>query len=54
MLPAPPPGGGTLYLSPAQFADPALRAAIATVYPDTKVVENQPLPLNPLGENGPR
>lgn len=45
MLPAPPPGGGYLVLSKAQFADKALVALIREAYPTTKIVEQRPIPL---------
>lgn len=46
-----PPGGGYLVLHPLQFADKELRALIAKVYPETKVIESKPLGKGSLDKN---
>lgn len=46
ILPAAPPGGGYLVLTPNQFRDPALTAAIREAYPNTRLIEAKPIPLD--------
>lgn len=43
-FPAAPPGGGYLVLNKTQMANPDLLAAIAYIYPNTRIVAQQQIP----------
>ncbi len=43
-FPSPPPGGGFLVLNNAQLSSLDLLCAIKTIYPQTKIIAQQPIP----------
>jgi hypothetical protein len=45
-LPAPPPDGGYIILSRAQISDWDLVCMFRLAYPNTKIIAQQPVPLN--------
>ena len=45
-LPAPPEGGGFIVLNRAQISDWDLVCAFRLVYPETKLIAQQPIPLS--------
>ncbi len=44
-IPAPPPDGGYIVLSPAQISDWDLVCMFRLVYPNTKLIAQQPMPM---------
>jgi hypothetical protein len=43
-FPAPPDGGGFLVLNRAQMSDPDLLSAIRSIYPQTRIIAQAPIP----------
>ena len=46
LFPSPPPDGGYLVLNKAQLSNFDLLCAIKTIYPRTKIVPQQEIPLS--------